>query len=299
MMRVFVEPTGLHSRAMKRVAAALTRYAPPEVEIVARPEVADLLVLHVISFDAMEFGRKARAGGQRYAPIQYCLASTECTEPWHWYPFWRNAAAVWSYYDLAEHAEREGFRFWRAPLGLDDEFRRPAPLAQRDRLVVTSGYVAGPRAEAIEEVWRAAGIASVRAIHVGPGQIEGMLTAPIGWRACQDLDDRRLADIYRRATWVSGLRHAEGFELPAAEGLACGARAILFDQPSQRHWYGHLAEYLPDVAGDALVERLVKIFEAPRPVSDRERGEALERFDWEPICCGFWELIKEESKSCT
>lgn len=293
-MRVFLEPTGLHSRAMKRVSAALARYAPEGVEVVARPESADLLVLHVISFDAMAFGQKVRAGGQRYAAIQYCLQSTECTEAWHWHPFWRNAAAVWSYYDLTADAAAEGFRFWHAPLGIDEAFRVPGAMEpQRERLVITSGYVSGPRAEAIEEVWRAASLAGARALHVGPASIAGMNASPVAWRAVQDLDDRRLADIYRRASWVSGLRHAEGFELPAAEGLACGARAILFDQPSQRHWYGGLAEYVPDVAGEALVEHLVKVFEAPRPVNEGELAAALERFGWEPICRGFWNLILE------
>lgn len=290
MLKAYVEPTGLHSRAMVRVAKALEKYVPAGVRVVPRVGDADLVVAHVIASDALVSGRQFRQKGQRYAAIQYCLTTSSLPNVEDWLEYWANAEVVWSYYDLGVASALCGFRFFHAPLGLDDAFRAVVSEGRRERLVVTSGYVAGPGAEAIEEVWRAAGLLGMKALHVGPSNVAGMAKVP-GWHAVSNLRDEDLANLYRRAEWVSGLRYVEGFELPAAEGLACGARPILFDQPAMRQWYGDGALYVPECHGEELVDRLASLMSVPWPVSGEERKRALDSFDWSSIVPGFWRQV--------
>lgn len=290
MLKVYVEPVGLHSRAMVRVAKALQNYAPAGVRVVSRVSEADLVIAHVISGDALVSGRQFRKQGQRYAAIQYCLTTSSLPNVEDWLEYWANAEVVWSYYDLGVASALCGFRFFHAPLGLDDPFRAVVSEGRRERLVVTSGYVAGPGAEAIEEVWRAAGLLDMKALHVGPSNVAGMAKVP-GWRAVSNLKDEELASLYRRAEWVSGLRHVEGLELPAAEGLACGARPILFDQPAMRQWYGDAAVYVPEYSGEELVGQLASLLSVPWPVSGEERKRALDTFDWSRIVPDFWRQV--------
>lgn len=289
-MRVYLQPTGLYSRAMIRVANALTRYAPSRVQIAEREQDADLVILHVIG-DAISAAERILSERRRYAVIQYCV--NPCREEADCHFLWRNADLVWSYYDLSPFARADGFQFYHAPLGIDDAFL-PQPYWQRfrEQLVITSGYVDGERAEAISEVWQAAEIAGVEAIHVGPSRVEGMRAQPAKWNARHGLTDQELAALYGRVAWVSGLRHVEGFELPCVEGLVMGARPIMFRQPAIEHWYGDFAEYVEDRSGQPLVDDLVRLFTGPyRAVGLEEQEQAVARFDWQMICAGFWQRV--------
>lgn len=299
MIRIFTRPTGLHSRAMVRVSNALERFTPSGYSISGTParQYTDLVVLHVIGYDAIEQAENIKQRGGKYAVIQYCLKSTEYTSESDWQWLWTNAELVWSYYDLSKWAEEFGFNFYYAPLGIDEVFTHPLDTWPHERrpLVITSGYVSGPHSEAIEEVWKAAEISGIEALHIGPSSIEGMDTTQFPkWKAVLGLSDEELAYEYRHAMWVSGLRHTEGFEMPAIEGLACGVRPLLFDQPSQRHWYGESGVYIEDRSGETLVEDLVNLFRSgPKPLGEDEHKDILDRFNWQTIIGGFWERLGE------
>jgi glycosyltransferase involved in cell wall biosynthesis len=162
---------------------------------------------------------------------------------------------------------------------------------------MTSGYVSGPGAEAIEEAVMAAERAGLTSLHLGPKNVAGMTQRPFMWRTTQGIDDERLAALYRRTSWVSGLRHVEGFEMPAIEGLACGARPILFDRPDMRQWYGDLAVYVPECSRDDLIDCLIPILESPpAPVTKEERTRALRRFNWQRIAAGFWSALEQKAR---
>lgn len=286
MIKAFLRPTGLHSPAMLRVSAALAAAAPPSVELVAK-RAADLVLLHVISPDAIAHARELRAHGCRYAVAQYCLGSTSLPARESWYEFWRGAEMVWSYYDLTAEAADLGFKFYHSPLGVDEVFRGPI-TEERRPMVVTTGTVSGPGAEPIEEVWQAANEIGLGALHVGPAQVVGM-DQPANWRSVSNISDRALAKLYQSATWVSGLRHVEGFELPAAEGLCCGARPIMFRQPAIEHWYGDTVECIKENSGEELVRELVSLIQTtPRVVTAEERERTLGVFNWVKIARGFW-----------
>lgn len=289
-MKVFLEPTCVPcSRAMHRVAAALRRHAPPNVEVVRRRAAADLQVLHAI-------GPLLPAPDKPYAIIQYCLTTAEGWDEREWRHAWTEARLVWSYYDLADRMP-SGARFYFAPLGVDAVFAAgPRRTGNgRDVGVVTSGYVSGAGAEAIEEVAEAARRLGLRVFHLGPKRPEGMAERmEKTWVSGEDIEDEELALWYSRARWVSGLRHGEGYELPVIEGLACGARPIVFDRPDMRRWYDGLATLVPECSGGALVEALVEVLaQGPLLVAEWEREEVVRTFDWRVIAEGFWSRLLE------
>jgi len=300
-VKVFLAPTGLceHARAFQRISAALARYAPPSVTITADRCAADLVVLYVIGPDALQAGRDLFAAGKRYIAVQCCWRSTGVGDD-DWLPFWHDADLVMSYYALpaVDGGGESRFTFYHAPLGIDEVFTREYPLVEREPLVVTTGYVDGAQAEAISEVWEAAAVAGLKCFHVGPHKVEGMERLPVGWTSKEGVSDEELAKLYHRALVVSGLRHVEGFELPCAEGLACGARPLLFSpytQPAMRHWYDGHSYRVPESSGDELVATLVDVLSAAKvddwPVTAEERARVLRRFDWATVCRGFWERV--------
>jgi len=281
-MKVFTRPTGLFSRAMTRVADALERYAPSGVEFTGVPEKADVRVLHVIDFvkDKPDFD---------YIVIQYCGYPLRFNPAWQ--ELWRNAKLIWSYYPLKD-ALHGNVPFYRAPLGLDAAFVNARPTASRDLRIVSSGYTTGSHAEAIEEVAVAVGELNLSMMHLGPSIIENMVEYPPCFRVTMDITDEQLAELYRRAHYVSGLRHIEGFEMPVIEGLACGARPIVFDRPDMRRWYNDNAVFVPECVGRELIEHLKPILASyPRPVTEDERLGVLDTFNWERIARGFWNLL--------
>lgn len=296
MMRCFVQPTGTFSRAMCRIANALKRYAPPHITFVDNEAQADLVVMYVIGLDYIGRATRLVANGQRFAAVQCCVRTTELTVESEWYDFWRQAELVWSYLDLRASAARAGFNFMYAPLGLDDAFvEQPLITPPRRSMVITTGYVTGESAEAIEEVWIAANRLGMEAVHVGPPKVEGMKQPP-NWRHIAP-DDKQLAQLYRTAKFVAALRHKEGFECPAAEAAACGTLPVVFDQPCMRAWYDDLAAFVPDCSGSLLVNYLAEVLTGNDRVYNFGYNGLLPRiararFNWERICTAFWRRIE-------
>jgi len=289
-MRVFVTCPAHLSRGIHRVAAALRTYAPPVVQIVNEPTKADLRVLHVIGTEGL--GPWLDMGP--YALVQYCLRTSQCPHPHQWAGAWRGAQLVASYYDLAglwaadplvvDHARTP--HFLRLPLGIGDVFRHQATVvgtAPRDFLAGTSGYVAGT--ETVDLVAAAADAVGGRLFHLGPDL--GLPATPV---ALTGIDDVTLAGYWSRCQYVSGLRRVEGFELPAYEGLACGARPLMFDREDARYWLGEHADYLDE--GADIFRQLVARFRGPyRAVTPTEQRWAATTFSWGRFAESFWKEL--------
>ena len=289
--RVYVD-SDIDSRGVQRVATALRKHLLAGA-IVDSTREADLVVLHVIGRQDRMWAqaKKLLAEGKRYAVIQYCLRSTLRPSTEGWLPLWRDAEAVWSYLDLptlcAEDGQQADFAFYHAPLGVDGSVFYPRPLQEERCNVVTSGL--SYLTESVREVIKAARIARQEIIHLGP-QVAPKLFC------VENVEDATLAGIYSQSLYVSGLRRTEGFELPAAEGLLCGARPILFNRPHYRQWYDGLGVFIPEGSREEVIESLVKVFSRPYvPLNQVQIFEAGKRFAWPPILNDFWKVVNGDA----
>lgn len=288
-MRVYLKPQAGLSRAMNRVALALEEHLPEDSEVVQDVSAATHVVLHVIGFpETVEAVAKCRERGQKYIIIQYCLRTTQEPQTGPWLPLWEGAEFVWSYYDLPALCAEDGnpvkFSFYYAPIGVDPDVFRHHELLRRKWKCVTTGTLA--YAESAVEVGQACEIADGPHLHIGrvADHKFGPKTVNL-----YELPDETVVMHYQSAQFVSGLRKVEGFELPAAEGLLCGARPILYDKPHYRKWYSEWAYFVPEGNADRLVACLTDLFTAGAdPVTPEQRAAAARRFDWNVIAPGFW-----------
>lgn len=288
-MKVFVPPHW--SRAIDRAAQALRAYAPPDVEIVRQPHEADLVVMHVVGrLDQLkdEIAWTTRQG-QSYALVQYALRSTQKPHCAHWAGAWAGAKVVWSYYNLPALLEQDcgngielAGKFYHAPLGVytstfHDRCRR--------RIFVACTHGTSWLSEGVREVVVAARTLKRPVFHLGPHvrHADGMV-------AEVNLSDDAVATRYSECEYVTPLRRIEGFELPAAEGLLCGARPVLFDRPHYRQWFGDWADYIPEGSRPEVEAALTRRLAQPaRPVTVEEYIEAARLFNWPRIVKGFWD----------
>jgi len=286
-MKVYLAADPRLGYAIHRTARMLAQYAPKAVEVVDSPARADLRVWHVLGAGERT---PLLTETQPYAVVQYCLQTTEHPHPDDWQSVWARAKVVWSYYDLTSVMPAEA-KFYHAPLGVDDTVFKPCGCT-KTYLVGTSGYVAGT--EYIDAWTQALATQSTspslprQQFHLGPrlSQFEGypFVTTENG------LTDSQLATRWGRCVYVSGLRAIEGFELPAAEGLVCGARPVLFARRDHQFWFGDTAEYL-DEFQDVTAQLVALIRRPPRKVTSVERQWARARFDWASIVRNFWNEI--------
>lgn len=276
-----------------RIAQALTATAPAWARVVQDVAQADVQVLQVVSVDAR---RSVKA--PRYAVIQHAQTHEHRSggririvvppdfNPWE--VLWSKALAVWNTIDISQQLNGRGPAcLYHAPFGVDSTVFRPSG-APRDVGLVTHGY--SNFDEPIEEAAAAALRAGLTVVHVGPFEVEGMdpRLSP-GMSAVNSLTDNELAALYSRALWVSGLRYKEGFELPALEGLACGARPLCFDTAANRESFGDHVVYVPETTGDALVTHLADVLsQHARPVGPQELHDVTQLYDWEKLARGYW-----------
>lgn len=287
-MKVYITPNE-KGRALERVTKALKNYRPKRITMVDDKASAELVVLHVVGrHDAVLREAEAiRARGQAYAVIQYALRSTLKPNTADWMGLWYGAELVWSYYNLGDLIGEDGveltgaFNFYHSPLGVDATVFRPLPSTRKALKIVTTGR--SWLTESVRECAIAAQRVGGAVAHIGAE----LNRPPV--MSYTNISDSELASIYSASEFVSGLRRIEGFELPAAEGLLCGARPILFDRAHYRDWYGDSAVYIPERERQQTIENLETVFKVGvRPVSARERTAAKKRFDWQTIIGGFW-----------
>lgn len=298
-MRIYLTPPQ-PSRGLQRIADALVKYKPEWVEVVQTQAEAELVIIYAI-------GRRDRvearvdyllSTNRKYAVIQVSLRSTMAPRVIDWLDIWNDAEVVWSYYDLQQafidDANELGHScsvidFYHAPLGADAEVFAPDSYRsrQKDYIIASSGL--SRLSESVRECAIAAEQVNRSMFHLGPE-----LRLPGHVLFSKDkLTDKELAVCYSACEFVSGLRRKEGFELPAIEGLLCGARPVVFDTPDYRWCYGNHALYIPEGSRAEVVDSLVEIFKrgAP-PVTPEERELAVARYDWKKIVGGFYERLE-------
>ncbi len=271
-MKIYLRTDQTDSRGIMRVVDALTDHCP--YEVVDDPRKADVVVVHVI-------GRLNRMKayvaslGKPYVVIQYVLRSSLNPDPADWMEFWKGALFVWSYYDLDGLGD---FRFHRSPLGVYPIFSKRGD--GRRFLVCTHGTY---MTEGVRECILAANGRPV--LHLGEE-----LNRP-GVTCIRDVSDDDLAGYYSQCLYVSGLRRGEGFEFPAAEGLLCGAKPILFDREHYRKWYDGMAEFIPEEHRDGVIRSLTNLFCKYPFVLDEHREKARLLFNWNSIMKEFYGYV--------
>lgn len=285
-MRVYVKYHDPLSFAINRVIAALIEYAPSSVEFIDDWREADLHVYHVTGklHHHMAWCKTTKS----YAAIQYTLRASRNKSTVDWMPFWKGAKAVWSYYDLAmlcrEDGVKQEFNFYHAPLGVDNRIFKKYNNGEREYMICTTGGLW--ETESVRECVLAAESLGGKTVHLGPHEVG----AGRNFECFRKVDDATIVDLFNKCKYVAGLRRAEGFELPAAEGIFCGARPVVFDSPHYRQWYDGIAEFIPENSREETIESLRSVFSKEwQQITDSELAEAKNRFDWQRIVTGFWE----------
>lgn len=275
------------SFAINKLQRALEQYAPPRLTFTGYAEAAAVVVHVTGQRDALRrLCAKIQQDGKRYLLIQHTLRGTQKHRCQDWLELWRGALCVWSHQNLWALCDEDGcppsFNLYYAPLGVDPLVFWHRNTGPRPFVVATSG---GLRAcEGVEEAFKAARRLKRPVIHLGARQAWG--NDVLFSDGCPD---DQVAALLNQCEFAIGLRRHEGFELPAAEGLLCGARPIVYDAPHYRHWYEGLAEFIPETTRGEVAEALFQLFQAgPRPVTPAEQELARERFHWPRIVEHFW-----------
>lgn len=272
----------------KRIISELEKYAPPGITFVDTPEKADMAILHV-NGRFNQFTRMAKQFN-KYIVMQYCLRSTRNPRTETWKELWDNSQFVFSYYDLDYEIAQDGNtwkiqNFLHSPLGADDTVFNMDNRKENEFVILTCGNEHYLKTESILDVVQAASRAGKRMYHLGTDM---SLDADVTYG--KEISDKELANVYKSCRFVSGLRHVEGFEMPAVEGIFCGARPILFDTRNYRQWYEPWAIFIPEKKN--VVHELIKLFEGNiLPIKQQERQEAVYRFNWKDIATNFWKRV--------
>lgn len=287
-MKIYLTPP-FESRGIQRVVAALTQYLPKGFETTDNKWDADLVTIHAIG-RVDHLSREVEeliANDIPYIVIQYAIRSTLRPNTKDWVNIWNRAEFVWSYYDLKQLCREDdtlnSFRFYHAPLGTDSNIFYEKSIGRDFKITTCSlSYLT----ESVRECVIAADTVGARVFHIGEELNKPKVTCRT------NMADYKLAEYYSRSEYVSGLRRVEGFELPAVEGLFCGARPIMFDRPHYRKWFDRWAIFIPELPREQVIDSLVGIFKQPtRPVTLEEIAEARQLFDWQSIINNFWEFL--------
>jgi D-inositol-3-phosphate glycosyltransferase len=176
------------------------------------------------------------------------------------------------------------------PNGVDLDAYRPPSAGERERLRADLGWDERPRSlfvgrlvekKGIGLAMRAAEVAGVELVVVGPGDLFGEL--PAGVTVLGPLPRERVAQLYRAADVLVLPSRGEGFPITAQEALASGLPVVLLDDPayvpymSDAHGALRLSPRTPEALGAAVSE----LAGAGGDVRAEARDHAERLFAWE------------------
>lgn len=300
-MKIYLQPDS-YSRGIVRVADALMKYKPDNVELVLHAQDADFEIIHVTGRRDTVERRIAhlKAKGKPYAMIQYCLRSTKAPHTKDWLNLWKGARVVWSYYDLFKLLDDDRvcdlidlnlkpvFNFYYQPLGVDPTIFYERETGHKDKTYTIAASSQHALSEGVRECVFATKEAGKRMFFLGHALRRG---DDIVCRT--KLTDDQVAEYFSDSKFVSGLRRTEGFEFPVIEGALCGARPIVFDRPEMKKWYSEFAIFINEGSREEVIAELVRIFSIPESfkMNEIEKEQIRKRFDWERIITNFWKQI--------
>lgn len=260
------------SQAFRRLKEGLVLTLPEGVELVNNEDQADLRIRPVVNW------KDFNEPDERDVCWQLCYITAGADPDWiletrhrtsvqWWQERWGKCHAVVSYLALPTD-------YIRMPLGFDPNVFYPDPDVKKKYRAVTTGYVDGPGAEFITDVWKAFG----NIMHVGKDFKLGE-----GYHNTERISDNQLRSIYQASEYVVSLRDIEGFELPLVEAAACGALPVALDLECYRKWFSPTTLF---VRPDHVLEDLKEIARQPANFYP-----SVKRFEWTNVMKDFWKGI--------
>ncbi len=264
--------------AFKRISEALRAHAPDWVEWTNYDD-ADIMIVHVVGAGELEMCSKPKPK----VIIQQCYFTAGAPDI-DYIQYWEKALLTVSFHDLTKYTDRK-FSFLALPWGADPDVFTLTNKGHRSIKVLATGHVADT--EGIDKLHEAV---------QQTGHVLYQTGSHFGWPRknytnLPFMDDKDFSEILNATQYVSALRFIEGFELMAIEGLMCGARPIVPNDPTY-DWYREHAVTI-DRNGD-ITSQLVNILKnEPTPVTEEERKMIVDRFSWNRIISDLFNKIKE------
>lgn len=259
--------------AFKRISKAFREYSPDWVEWVNNDKY-DLKLVHVVGGEEIPFLQKDL---DKTIIIQHCYYTTYYDK---WDQFWKDALLTVSFHNLIDYTT-EKFNFYRMPWGADPKiFYYDGEEKYLD--IFVTGHVA--ETESINEIFEAVKRTNKVMVHTGHNFKFGSKN----YRYLEYMPDYALRKVLANTRYVAGLRKIEGFELSCVEGLFCGAVPIVYDLPTYSFYEGLAIFINPNVD---VVEQLVHHLSNPVSLSYEQYKEAVNRFSWQNIMGGFYNIL--------
>jgi glycosyltransferase involved in cell wall biosynthesis len=263
--------------AFKRISNALHVHAPSWVEWTDY-ESADIMIVHVVGGGEVEMCEKPKPK----VIIQHCYFTASAHEI-DYAKYWEQALLAVSFHDLRKYTDKV-IPYYGMPWGADPAVFKYSNKGRRNIKVMATGHVA--ETEGIDKLFEACKTTGFSLFQTGGN---------FGWDPkhyffLPYMEDEDLADILNSTQYVSALRFIEGFELMAIEGLMCGARPLVPDDPTYDWYREHAITIYKD---KDITTQLVDIFKVtPNPVSPEEHRQIVEKFSWDKLVRDFFEALK-------
>lgn len=297
----------------ERLCTAFMRFAPPHIQWVSTPAMANVVVQHVDFASDVE----------RTLPffdthpvviVQHSLLFGEVGVS-DYAKLWNRALLAASFQPL--HAYTTNMRFLHMPWGADEDAFAPSLRKEaRQHVVVIVGVHGG--FETHQEVIFAAAHMGMFVHHVGPAHAnmcrctETLAETSVAMHPCRKLlalrgkapcdwyrrvgsSDAVLVEEMQRAQYVSALRKFEGFEMVGIEALFCGARPLVYDIRTYDWYRDHAITIRSQFTEPDLLEELkLKLSQPFKPIDDTEMRAIRARFSWRTLVPTFTRRIECE-----
>ncbi len=266
--------------AFKRISYALHKFAPDWVEW-SDYDNADIMIVHVVGGGEIEPCERPKPK----VIIQHCYFTASAHEI-DYTKFWEKALLAVSFHDLRKYTDKN-IPYYGMPWGADPTVFVQTNKGHRSIKVLATGYIA--ETEAIDKVHEAV---------ERTGHVLYQTGNHFGWPRKNYIhipfldDDRDFVDILNASQYVSALRFIEGFELMAIEGLMCGARPIVPNDPTY-DWYREHAMTI-DRNGDVVGQLANILKDEPNPISAEEHKQVVDKFSWQRLIPDFYEELQRK-----
>lgn len=260
------------SNALRRIHEAVNNNLPYGWSVDSNPDVTIVPVVSINDTQNLP---------ENYIIWQLCYI-TAGGDRESWLNIWDKAQMVVSYLDL--NYDRQVF----LPLGYDPRLFYNQDK-ERPYKAITTGYIDGQMGEEIISVWK----------HLKPmAHVGKNFNLGNGYTHYESIDDLQIAALYNQSKYVAAMRHFEGFELPALEGLACGCVPIMLDVPCYRKWFDGYAMFLDPNNVEYGLELLSKTPEDIEKTTKKmiftwDENHPV-NWTWEHIMRKFWEAYASD-----